>query len=78
MEIGKILLQGFAKYILSVSGQEATDACGVDQLCGELSDGIEGGIHAIYLLWEESAGEENKVKLDSHCLDSSICFSFRL
>jgi hypothetical protein len=37
---------------------EAKEACGVDQLCVGLKAGIEGGIHAMQLLWESYKTEE--------------------
>ncbi len=47
-----------SKCVLFVCGDEAKEACGVDQLCAGLESGIEGGIHAARLLWETHAEEE--------------------
>jgi hypothetical protein len=47
-----------AKCVLFVSVGEAKEACGVDQLCVGLEAGIEGGIHAMRLLWESHKAEE--------------------
>ena len=39
------------KCVLSVTGAEAKEACGMEQLCGGLIAGIDGRIHAVELLW---------------------------
>ena len=36
--------------VLKVTGQEATEACRKDQICGGMDEVIEGGIHIIRLL----------------------------
>jgi hypothetical protein len=38
--------------------REAKDKCGIGQLCANLEAGIEGGIHAMRLLWEQHEVEE--------------------
>ena len=35
---------------------EAHEACGIDQLCGELQPGTEGGVHDMHSLWDQSHG----------------------
>ena len=47
-----------AKCVLVVSGAEAKEAYGMDQLCDGLYAAIEGGIHAVRLLWQHHALEE--------------------
>ncbi len=47
-----------SKGVLHVAGGEAKESCGVDQLCVGLKSGIEGGIHAMRLLWEQHSAEE--------------------
>jgi hypothetical protein len=47
-----------SKCVLFVAGGEARDECGVDQLCAGLEAGVEGGIHALRLIWELHAQEE--------------------
>jgi len=47
-----------AKIILEVAGGAAKDACGTDQLCAGLEAGIEGGIHAMKLMWDIHHMEE--------------------
>ena len=42
-----------AKFLLRVMGQEAKAACGTEQLAGGVEAGIEGGIHAMRLLWHQ-------------------------
>jgi len=56
--IGETLERLGAKCVLLVCGDEAKEACGVDQLCAGLEAGIEGGIHAAKLLWQEHAHAE--------------------
>jgi hypothetical protein len=46
------------KCVLFVAGGEARDECGVDQLCAGLEAGVEGGIHALRLIWDLHAQEE--------------------
>ena len=38
---------------------EAKEACGMDKICRGLEDGIEGGIHAVRLLWQQHTQEED-------------------
>ena len=53
-----------AKCVLLVCGDEAKEVFGVDQLCAGLEAGMEGGIHAAKLLWQEHAlAEEWKFRL---------------
>ena len=47
------------KCVLALTGAEAKEACGMEQLYGGLEAGIEGGIHTVRLLWEHHAQEEN-------------------
>ena len=48
-----------AKCLLRVTGPEAKSACGTIQLMGGVEVGIEGAIHAMRVLWEEDAQEED-------------------
>ena len=52
--IGEIWRRLLAKYILAITCPSAKDAYGLDQLCAGLSTGIEGAIHGMSQLWEES------------------------
>jgi hypothetical protein len=56
--IGETLQRLGAKCVLLVCGDEAKEACGVDQLCAGLEAGITGGMHAAKLLWQEHPHEE--------------------
>jgi hypothetical protein len=56
--IGESWMRLISKCVLNVAGGEAKEACGVDQLCVGLESGIEGGIHAMRLLWEQHSAEE--------------------
>eukprot|EP00978_Attheya_sp_CCMP212_P035431 scaffold154276_cov33-Attheya_sp.AAC.2 len=47
-----------AKCLLVAAGEEAKDACGIDQVYAGLEAGIEGSIHAINKLWGEHEEEE--------------------
>ena len=51
--IGYIIRRLVAKCGLKVMGQDATRACGTDQLCTGLEAGIEGGIHFIRQIQDE-------------------------
>ena len=42
-----------------MAGLEAKVACGTTQIAGGVEAGIEGTIHAIRVLWEEHAQEED-------------------
>ena len=57
--IGEVWRRLFAKAVLLVAGPEATEACGADQLCAGLSAGIEGGVHAMRVLWAQHQHEEH-------------------
>jgi hypothetical protein len=50
--IGESWIQLISKCVLNITGGEAKEACGMDQLCVGLESSIEGGIHAMRLLWE--------------------------
>ena len=43
-----------AKCVLRVTGQEAKAACVMEQLAIGVEKGIEGGIHAMHLLWSRN------------------------
>jgi hypothetical protein len=45
-------------YFLLVCGDEAKEACGLDQSCAGLEAGIEGGMHAAKFLWQERSYKE--------------------
>ncbi len=45
-------------HTLLVSGCDAKERCGIDQLCAGLEAGMEGGIHAIDKLWKQNKEEE--------------------
>jgi hypothetical protein len=44
--------------VLFLVGGKARDECGVDQLYTGLEAGVEGGIHALRLIWELHSQEE--------------------
>ena len=46
--MGELWRRLIAKCVLSVAKVEAQEASGIDQLCGGLQAGIEGGVHAIH------------------------------
>ena len=45
--------------MLATTGAEAKEACGTEQLCRGLEIGIKEGIHAVRLLWQKHAHEED-------------------
>ena len=57
--VGETWRRLMAKCVLKVAGQEAKEACGTDQLCGGMEADIEGGIHAMRLLWQQHVQEED-------------------
>ena len=50
-----------AKFSLCVTRLEAKAACGTDQLAGGVEAEIEGGIHAMRLLWTYHSHDEDFV-----------------
>ena len=48
-----------AKFLLWLTGKEVKATCRTDQLAGCVESGIEGGIHAMRVLWEEHFQEED-------------------
>ena len=48
----------FAKFLLYVAMSEAEIICEIDQLCGGLHAGIEGGVHAMKTMWDLLMEEE--------------------
>jgi len=52
MHTAKLWLR--VKCILAIAGPSAKDACGSDQLYAGLSAFIEGAIHGMSQLWDES------------------------
>ena len=52
-----------AKCVLVVIGAEDKEACETEQLFDGLEAGIEGGIHAVRLLWQQHAQLEDLVFL---------------
>eukprot|EP00957_Ditylum_brightwellii_P047180 3582720-Ditylum_brightwellii.AAC.1 len=59
MGVGKFLLHMMGKCIITVCGEDATETCGIKQLCSGLKAGIKGAIHTMNHLWAEHGGKEN-------------------
>ena len=57
--VGETCRRLMAKCLLRVTGQEVKAACGTDELAGGVEAGIEDGIHAMRVLWEEHLQEED-------------------
>ena len=53
--IGDCLRRIICKCMAAATGDEVTEACGFEQLCGGLSAGIEGAVHAMGNLFDERA-----------------------
>ena len=51
VRVGKTWRRMLEKCVLAVMGADSKEACVTYQLCRGLEDGIEGGIHAVHLLW---------------------------
>ena len=58
MGVGETWRRLLAKCVLKVSGQESKEACGTDQVCGRMEDGIEVSTHAMRILWQKNPQEE--------------------
>ena len=52
VRVDETLRQMLAKCVLAVTGEEAKGACRTEQPCGGLEAGIEGGVHAVRILWK--------------------------
>ena len=57
--VGETWRRLMAKCVLWVTGQEAKSTCGTENLAGGVEYGIEGGIHAMHLLWTQHFQEED-------------------
>ena len=51
--VGETWRRLMAKCVLKVMGQESKADCGTYHLSGGVEAGIEGGIHAMRLLWAQ-------------------------
>lgn len=58
--VGECLRRLLGKCMAEVTGDEVTNACLQNQLCGGLSGGIEGAVHVMNGLFEERATEGSK------------------
>ena len=56
--VGENWRRCIVKCILLVSGNEAKESCGIDQLCAGLESGVEGGIHGMQQVWDQYHMEE--------------------
>ena len=59
VRVGETLRLLMVKCVILVTGQESKAACGTYQLAGGVKVGIEGGIHAMHLLWAQHSQEED-------------------
>ena len=59
VRVGETWRQLMKKCLLWVMGQEPTASCGTEQLACGVEAGIEGGIHAMRLLWKQHYQEED-------------------
>ena len=57
--VGETWRRLIVKCLLRVTGPEAKAACRKDQLAGGVEAWMEGAIHAMRVLWEEHAQEED-------------------
>ena len=59
VEVRETWLQLMVKCVLLVTDQESNATCGMKKLAGGVESCIEGGIHAMYLLWKHHSQEED-------------------
>ena len=59
VKVGETWQRLTEKCLLQVTGQEAKAACGTEQLFRGVDAGIEGGMHAMRLLWAQHSQEED-------------------
>jgi hypothetical protein len=57
--IGETWRRAIAKAVLLVTAEEVTMSCKTDNLCGGLSGGIDGAIHAAQSMWDQHHMEED-------------------
>ena len=57
--VGETQIYLFAKCVLKVRGNEATNACQDDQICGGLKVGIDGAFHRVQYIWDANSCTEN-------------------
>ena len=57
--VGENWCRMLVKCVLAVTGSEAKEACGTEQLCDGLEAGIEGGIHVVLIMLQQHSQEEN-------------------
>jgi hypothetical protein len=50
--IGETWRMAIAKWILQVTGKDATYACKTENLCDGLQGGIDAAIHAVQAIWD--------------------------
>ena len=55
IRVRECLRRILGKCMADITGDDVTEACGVQQLCGGLSAGIEGAVHAMNALFDEKA-----------------------
>jgi hypothetical protein len=63
--VGKTWRRLAAKATLLVSGCDAKEQYGIDQLCADIKAGVEGGIHAIDELWRQHKEEWGFLLVDA-------------
>ena len=57
--LGETWWRMFANCVLAVTGADAKEACGTEQLCRRLEAGVKGWVHAVQLLCQKHAQEED-------------------
>ena len=57
--VGETCWRLLEKCVLEVTGAEDKEACKMDQLCGGSKYGIEEGIHAVQLLWQQHSQKKD-------------------
>jgi hypothetical protein len=75
VEIGETWRQGITTFVLLVTGNEAKETCGIDQLFAGMASEIEGRIHAINHMWKIHSMEEEWGFLLTNASNASNMFN---
>ena len=59
VRVGETWQRLMSKCVRRVTGKEANDACGIEQLVRGVEEGTEGEIHAMRILWAHHSQEED-------------------
>ena len=63
MGIGEMWRHIFSKYVIKVTGSEATHTCRDDHICPGFKAGIDRELHRVQYIWESNLTEEKWIFL---------------